>query len=226
GLMVYFHVSDMLELALAFEAGVDHLLHFTGVEIDWARHGDMIQSLVDREVHWVTTLMIDKSFIYPLRPEWIDTARASGLFDRELSLAANFGMSPEAARRNAELVYGEPDPDFATNPILVKQFEDLRRLHALGIDLVVGTDVGNRYILPGYSLHEEMALLEQAGFGPVDVLKMATINAAELVGAAERLGSVEPGKLADLVLLNSDPRETVANLSDIHAVLKAGNKIR
>ena len=222
---VYAHISDSDGLKVVHQAKADHLLHFTGVNIDWDEHRALIDDLVSRDLHWVTTLMLDKSFIYPLNPDWIEDIARTGHFDVELKRLETHGISAALARRNAELVYGEPDPTFATNKVLQKQFDDLRRLHAAGIKFVTGTDVGNRYILPGYSLHEEMSLLEQGGFTPMDVLQMATINAAELVGAAHLIGSVETGKLADLVVLGSDPRKSVSNISDIDYVIKGGNPL-
>ena len=90
---------------------------------------------------------------------------------------------------------------------------------------MTGTDVGNRYILPGFSLHEEMELLELGGFKPLEILKMATINAAELIDADDSLGSVEIGKIADLVVLARDPRASIAHLRDIDMVIKGGNPL-
>ncbi len=225
-LPVFAHVSDIDELRIAQEAGVDHLLHFTGVVLDWSRDEELIADLVRREVHVVTTLMIDKSFLYPLNPDWIEAARNTGLFDEDLEAASTFGMPVERARQNAEFFYGSADANFDTSPVLRKQFADLLRLHESGVTLVTGTDVGNFYVLPGYSLHEEMALLEQGGIAPPDILQMATINAAEMLGAGDRLGAVEVGLHADLVILNSDPRDSVENISDIYMVLKGGHAMR
>ncbi|MEM6818136.1 MAG: amidohydrolase family protein [Pseudomonadota bacterium] len=222
---VYAHVSDIAGAEVANRAGVDHLLHFTGVTLDWDQHAAMIEGFVDRDLHWVTTLMIDKSFLYPLNPDWIMRARDTSLFDEELDRFAATGMSIEGARRAAQMIYGEPDPVFAKNPLLQQQFDNLLWLHKSGIKLVTGTDVGNRYILPGFSLHEEMELLELGGFKPLEILKMATINAAELIDADDSLGSVEIGKIADLVVLARDPRSSIAHLRDIDMVIKGGNPL-
>lgn len=223
---VFAHVSDNEGLKVAHKAGVDHLVHFTGVDLEWATHAGIVDDFLEKDLHWVTTLMLDKSFLYPINPAWTEAVKRTGMFDLELSSLRVRGMSAEAAQRFAKSAYGEINPSFTSNPVLLKQFDDLRKLHARGIKLVTGTDVSNSYILPGYSLHEEMLLLEQGGFAPLDILQMATLNAAELVGAQALLGSVEPGKHADLVILHRDPAEKVAHFSDIAFVLKGGFPLR
>lgn len=222
GTKVFAHVSDNVELGMAARAGVDHLLHFTGVDVDFERDREMLEDFRARGLHWVTTLMLDKSFLYPLRPEWIDAVRRTGAFDDELARLEASGPDEEGARARLRQIYGHDDVSFATDPILREQFEDLRRIHALGIPLVIGTDVGSPWIFPGYAVHEEMALLEDAGFAPTDLLVMATRNAARMLDAADDLGTLEVGKVADMLLLDADPRETVRNLRAIAGVYRDG----
>ncbi|MFB3127758.1 MAG: amidohydrolase family protein, partial [Candidatus Acidiferrales bacterium] len=72
---------------------------------------------------------------------------------------------------------------------------------------MAGTDVPNPYCFPGFSLHEELALLGQAGFTPMEALQAATRNPAEFLGKLGELGTIEEGKIADLVVLDADPLE-------------------
>ena len=222
GTRVFAHVSDSEELRMAARAGVDHLLHFTGVDVDWERDGELVAELVSRDVHWVTTIMIDKAFLYPQHPEWVAAVAATGMYDAELARLAGAADDPEAVRAFAQRLYGEPAPSFATNPVLRKQFSDLKRLHEAGIRLVAGTDVGSDWIFPGYSLHEELALLAAAGFTPDELLVMATRNAAGMIGVLDDVGTLEPGKRADLLVLDADPRTDVGNLGAIAAVYRDG----
>lgn len=226
GTKVFAHVSDIEELRMAQSAGVDHLLHFTGVDIDWQKDLPVVEDLLARDVHWVTTLMIDKSLLYPLRPDWIAALREEGVFDAELDRLAASAPDASEHRGFLEMLYGSENPSFESSPVLRKQFEDLRRLHDMGFRLVVGTDIGNRYIFPGHSLHEEMELLEQGGFNASEILVMATRNAAELLGAADELGTLEVGKRADMLLLRADPRESVKNLRAIESVFRDGQVVR
>jgi hypothetical protein len=91
-----------------------------------------------------------------------------------------------------------------------------------GARFLAGTDVGNGYLYPGFSLHDELALLVEAGFTPLEALQTATIHPAEFLGWADTLGTIEPGKLADLALLEADPLEDIRNTRRITAVVVNG----
>ncbi len=80
-------------------------------------------------------------------------------------------------------------------------------------------------LIPGFSLHDELALLVQAGFTPMEVLQTATINPAKFLGMLDSLGTVEKGKLADLVLLEASPLEDIHNTQKINAVMVNGKFI-
>jgi imidazolonepropionase-like amidohydrolase len=91
-----------------------------------------------------------------------------------------------------------------------------------GVTLMAGTDVGLPYLYPGFSLHDELALLVEAGLTPLQALQAATRNTAQAVGLGEELGTVEVGKLADLVLLEADPLAAITNTTRIAAVVSNG----
>jgi hypothetical protein len=93
-----------------------------------------------------------------------------------------------------------------------------------GVPLLAGTDVANPYCFPGFSLHDELALMVESGVSPLGALQSATRNAALFMNANQNYGSVEPGKVADLVLLEADPLENIRNTSRISAVFLAGKE--
>jgi len=95
-------------------------------------------------------------------------------------------------------------------------------MNKAGVPMLAGTDVGNPFLFPGFSLHEELTTFVQAGFTPGEALKTATFNAAKFLGMLDRLGTVEKGKLADLVLLDANPLEDIHNTQKIHAVVLNG----
>jgi len=86
----------------------------------------------------------------------------------------------------------------------------------------MGTDAGNIGTLHGPSVFREMQIMTQAGLTPLQVLRSATVNGAKAMGMERELGVIEPGRLADLVILNADPLADVDNLSKIDRVVKDG----
>lgn len=95
-------------------------------------------------------------------------------------------------------------------------------LHSAGVTLLCGTDLANPFVYAGIALHDEMVLFQEAGIPPTDVLRSATITPAKFFGVADRLGSIEPGKAASLVLVNANPLEDVANARQIEGVFLRG----
>ncbi|SDJ56667.1 Imidazolonepropionase [Lentzea albidocapillata subsp. violacea] len=98
----------------------------------------------------------------------------------------------------------------------------LRQMHEAGVGVVAGTDAGFAYVFPGFSLHDELALLVQAGLSPAQALQAATRDAARCVGREHESGTVTPGKQADLVVLDADPSRDITNVSRVHAVVSRG----
>lgn len=95
-------------------------------------------------------------------------------------------------------------------------------LNTAGVPLMVGTDLVVPGIIPGYSVHEEMVIWQEAGIPPADVLRSATLVPAQFMGLAERLGTVAEGKTASLVLLTANPLEDIRNAQVIEAVFLRG----
>jgi imidazolonepropionase-like amidohydrolase len=89
-----------------------------------------------------------------------------------------------------------------------------------GVKMLAGSDTGE---VPGFSLHQEFDLLEQAGISPLHVLQMTTLNGAVFLDREASMGTVDVGKAANLVLLDANPIASVQNLHAIHAVIRNGN---
>lgn len=103
-----------------------------------------------------------------------------------------------------------------------KQLEVVGAMRRAGVGIVAGTDVLNPYCFPGFSLHDELELLVSAGLTPMEALQAATWNPARMLGREKELGSVAKGKLADLVLLDANPLESIGNTRRINAVVVNG----
>jgi imidazolonepropionase-like amidohydrolase len=92
----------------------------------------------------------------------------------------------------------------------------------LGVEFLAGTDAGIPYVYQGFSLHDELALLVEAGLSPLDALRAATLNPAKLFGWESSMGSVRKGRAADLVLLEANPLEEIGNTRRISGVVLQG----
>jgi Amidohydrolase family len=104
-----------------------------------------------------------------------------------------------------------------------KTFEEqIPRANALGVRFLAGTDVTIPYTYPGFSLHDELKLLVQAGLTPAQALQTATTNPALLLGLSKTWGKIEPGYIANLVLLNANPLASIENTQKIDAVIVDG----
>ncbi|GJM35538.1 MAG: hypothetical protein DHS20C18_45390 [Saprospiraceae bacterium] len=222
-LEVFVHVSDNTELEMALKAGIKNILHFTGVDLDFEIDKKMVESIYQSDISWVTTLMLDKSFMYPLHPEWVKQTDIETIYSP--SKIGDLTNPIEIKKAEAYLdffrtVYGMENPTLEN--IIRFQVEDIKTLYKNGVNMVLGTDTGNTYILHGHSLHEEMQLLEMGGMQPMDIIKMGTYNAAKMLNVLDKLGTIEVGKIADMILLNKNPLESISNTLSISTVINNG----
>jgi imidazolonepropionase-like amidohydrolase len=120
-------------------------------------------------------------------------------------------------------------PDLVRDPLALRQeyfarnLQMVGALHHAGVPFMAGTDTApGVYIMPGFSLHDELANFVEAGFTPMEALQTATSNPANFLGLEASLGSVEPGKIADLVLLRESPLKDILNSRKISVVISRG----
>ncbi len=116
--------------------------------------------------------------------------------------------------------------DSTTNPFI---FEENRKapdilaaMRQAGVNFLAGTDAPNLWAYPGISLHRELALFVEAGFTPLEALQTATLNPAKYLGLLDSLGTIEEGKIADLVLLDANPLADINNTRKVAAILING----
>jgi len=124
-----------------------------------------------------------------------------------------------------EIVQGYGTDDIAVRKKFIeKELEVVQLLHKAGVPFLAGTDTPpGVYVFPGFSLHEELQRFVAAGFTPLEALQTATLNPARFLGMEEQIGTIEKGKLADLVLLNANPLADISNTQKIAAVIVNGN---
>jgi imidazolonepropionase-like amidohydrolase len=119
-------------------------------------------------------------------------------------------------------------PGLLKDPLPLRQrevaheFSLVGAMHRAGVPFLAGTDAApGIYIVPGFSLHDEMANFVEAGFTPMEALQTATSNPARFLGRDD-VGSVAPGRFADLVLLAANPLDDIKNTKKINAVVING----
>jgi imidazolonepropionase-like amidohydrolase len=97
----------------------------------------------------------------------------------------------------------------------------IRKLHDNGIQLVAGSDA-----MPAFTMYRELELYAEAGISNADVLRIATLDAADVTGVADLTGSIEAGKAADLLLLDGNPLEDISNIRTGVLVMKGNTLYR
>lgn len=104
-----------------------------------------------------------------------------------------------------------------------KELEVVQLLHKAGVPFLAGTDTPAAvYLFPGFSLHEELQRFVAAGFTPLEALQTATLNPAQFFGLEDQLGTIEKGKLADLVFLDANPLDDIQNTQKVSGVILNG----
>jgi len=105
-------------------------------------------------------------------------------------------------------------------------FSDLKRavkiLHSAGVNMAAGTDSGTPGVVIGKGLHKELELMVEAGISPMEAIMAGTRNAADNLGKTNELGTIEPGKLADIIAVSGDPLKDIRDTREIKLVIKDG----
>ncbi|MEX2530901.1 MAG: amidohydrolase family protein [Gemmatimonadota bacterium] len=174
--------------------------------------------LARRQFHVVATLSLFDAFIrYAEDPGRIDDPfLRETVGAEEVESLARAGML-EAGPSADSMEIWRAETDAA--------MRDVGALNRLGVPVVLGTDVGNPRVFPGYSAHEELANLVKAGLTPLEAIRAGSVNAARMLGLEEEFGSVEVGKRADLLILDGDPLQDIRNSRRIRAVIAGGRLI-
>jgi imidazolonepropionase-like amidohydrolase len=175
-------------------------------------YDDVIRMLAGSETRWDPTLAVVGGDSQLLRKE---KARLSD--PKFVALTPEWAI--ETARNTAG--YEKDFTDVELKKSWDAQLASIRQAHARGAKLAIGTDAPNPECFYGASLHWEMEFFVAAGIPPIDVLRIATADAAKLVGASE-LGVIAPTKRADLVLLDANPLDDIKNTQSIWRTVKGG----
>jgi hypothetical protein len=133
-------------------------------------------------------------------------------------------LPPQASASWAKL-YTERAPKIdpaVTKNVLANRTRILRALHEGGVKILLGTDAPQQFSIPGFSIHRELLVMREAGMSPYEILKTGTVNAGQYFAKQDSFGTIETGKRADLLLLNANPLDDVANVARIEGVMVRG----
>jgi len=204
--------DDLLEIVSTLSFPENAIAFFNIVRAaadsrDLERCDETVRAYLDNGVSVVPTLVVN------VGPQ--------GVIDHPDRLA----MLPPAVREQwVAMSEGPADPIGAImGPLLGMQLENVRMLHEAGVPVLAGTDLGNPFLVPGASLHDELAILvEGAGLTPLEALRSATLHPARVFDMADSLGVLADGMLADIVLLRSNPLDDIRNTTSVEAVVLGG----
>ena len=200
-----YSLADTEHLVQGGAAGFLHMVQDTE-NIDPA----FIARLRDLRIVFTPTLVRQElGWLYAEHPQMLD--------DPDVARTADAG-SIEAARQSARSSHVTQ----AERQDFERAMRNTRKLAAGGVLIGVGSDGGSALDFPGLMTHREIELLVEAGFSPMDAIVAATRNGSLALRKGDELGSVEPGRLADLMLVSANPLEDVRNLRKIDRLMLNG----
>jgi imidazolonepropionase-like amidohydrolase len=226
------HVPIGVSVAQAAEAGIRSVEHATSIFIDCIDEpeaprleraratvetdlcGKLAESLEAHGTWYVPTLATERGYTHLNKPEFQNDPRLRYMPD----LVRDW-WRPENDLFGSEYT----EEDWLT---VERGFSKLLEVTAImaehEVEILAGSDTPNAFAFPGFGLHDELELLVDAGLSPLEALQAATIDAARFLQSTDTMGSVEPGKVADLVLLEGNPLEEISNTQRISSVVLDG----
>lgn len=178
-------------------------------EHDPVRCAELMAAMAASDTWWTPTLQVlrmsalasDRAFREDARGRYIPFIFWAGLWQWDADSAVAHAGHASGRDVDAELYRLAMD--------------NVRQAHDAGVRIVAGTDAGDTYVFPGFAIHEELAELVRAGLTPTDALRSATIDAARFSGKAREYGSIEVGKVADMILLDANPLTDIRSTQQI-----------
>lgn len=236
GLRLSGHVPAFMSARQFIEAGADEIQHFNYVELNFLyprvqETTKMSQRFIEVGVHareftpdkpevrdFIDFLKRHRTVLDPTM-NLLEARLAGGLREITPGLEQVARRFPAQVRRNLVAPsYAPPaGAEVAYREAIPSMLKLLKALHDAGVTIVPGTDA-----LAGYQLHHELELYARAGIAPAEVLRLATLTPAEVMGVAGNQGVIGAGKYADMVLIDGDPTRNIADVRKVKTVIKAG----
>lgn len=218
-LKVAVHATDLESAKRAIRAGADILVHSVGEAID----EEFIEMISSNNVSYIPTLMVGDKYTEAF-------AQEIEFSNRELRLSNPFPIKSFSDHKHLD--NDEQFNRYKKSSIAYKknqleedkiEAENLKLLQKKNINIATGTDAGNIGTLHATSYQEEIELMKNAGLSNLEIIQASTINAAKVLSKENEIGSIENGKLADLLILENNPLENIKALQGISHVIKGGS---
>jgi len=207
------HVSSLDELVISVNSGVHAIMHAAGEPVPGPEHWAEMKK---NHVFYVPTLSLYAAVIsnYWTRPGALeDPFLRAGVASETLNSLEKWHSEAAAM------------PDSVRQLWWNELLTSISDAHNAGVTIALGTDVNNPFVFPGYSVHAELEFLVEAGLTPMEALITATRHPAEMMGKENDFGTIEPGKRADLLILEANPLENIRNTRTIDTVIAGGTII-
>ncbi len=201
------HIATLADVQFLVANGASGFLHMISDTENLPP--EFLAQLRNLQIVFAPTLIVKElGWLYQQHPEILD--------DPDLRRSADPGALAGVK------AYVAAHPSAAVSPRFAVDLRNTRRLAEAGVPIAVGSDGGDTMDFPGLMTHRELELLVEAGLTPMQVLIAATRNGALALRKLDELGTIEPGKRADLLLLSANPTEDIRNLRKIDRILLDG----
>jgi len=211
-LTVITHATTLEQAKDAVKAGTDGLAH---IVVDQEMSEDLLLNMKQNNLFCIPTLSVFEVFFCGLlsNQKYLEWPLVNKAVCQEIIVDLRKQREIPWIKESSETRMKK----FTTAKRNAKMMSDYE------IKLALGTDAGNPAVFFGPSAHRELELLVEAGLSPSDAIKAATINAAEILGQGDRLGTISEGKLADILVIEGNPLKDIRNAQNISIVIKNGH---
>jgi imidazolonepropionase-like amidohydrolase len=216
GKLTFGHAYELSDAKMLVERGLNVLAHNIR---DREVNAEIISLLIQHNVTLIPTLIRDEFlFAYGDAPAWIDDPFFLKFVPLERLKMLKTKIRDEQAKHPQRALFKAGFEMNKTN---------LKRLSDAGVRIALGTDSGgaaDRFFIQGYSEHREMELMVQSGLSPMQVIQSFSKGGSEALGIEKEFGTLARGKAADLLVLERNPLENIANMRSIQTIYLGGKK--